>query len=236
MRRSAWLDWFRLHPASPARARAFLLAAAFIPLLLGGCELAQKQEQFHQFNNDGIDLYKKGSYGEALEDFQFALKFGPQDPNLLFNIGQCYDRLNQPDKAETYYKQCLAASVNHAECRHALAALMYRTGRSAEADAMIQDWLAAEPKLAAAYADDGWRLRLSGDTERARARFWQALHLDSHNVRALTELGILHEDQLRPDLALPLYKLALQYDPDNSELKININRLMANKTSKPLPD
>src|ERR1700733_13072948 len=108
-RRNTWIDCFQTHPPAPVCPPAFLLAAVLILPFFSGC-VTQNQEQFHQYNNDGVELYKKGSYREALEDFQFALKFGPQDPNLLFNIGQCYDRLSQSDKAENYYKQCLVTS------------------------------------------------------------------------------------------------------------------------------
>jgi tetratricopeptide (TPR) repeat protein len=202
---------------------------------VAGCE-TENQEKFRQYNSDGIDLFSKGSYTQALEDFQFASQLGPADANLEFNIGQCYDRLSQTDKAESYYRQCLGANGNHAECRHALAAVLYRTGRANEADNMIQDWLTAEPKLGAAYAEDGWRLHRSGDYQNAIGRCQQALHYDPHNVRALVQIGMIYEDQERPDLSLAMYARALEYDPQNRDLKANINRLKAKGIGKALPD
>src|SRR5207244_13024687 len=106
------------------------------------------------------------------------------DANLLYNIAQCQDRLNNPAKAEEAYNECLLVSANHAACRHGLALLLLRSGRRADAEKMVQAWLAAEPKLPDAYAEEGWRLRQDGDLDAAKARLQQALTLDPHNVRA----------------------------------------------------
>ena len=35
----------------------------------------------------------------ARDDFEFALQGTPNDANLLFNVGRCYDRLGNPVKA-----------------------------------------------------------------------------------------------------------------------------------------
>jgi Tfp pilus assembly protein PilF len=213
------------------------LVAAFALLLTStaGCQ-TEKEERFRQYNDDGLHLYQRADYVGARDQFEAALVLGPKDANVLFNLGQCCDRLNQAGQAENYYKQCLDIDANHAECRHALAVLLYRVGRRTDADQMIQGWLNNKPELGAAYAEDGWRLRHSGEYQQAVGRFQQALHYDPRNHRALVELGQIYEEQQRPEFALTMYSRALELNPQQPELKERINQLKAKGVGKPLPD
>src|SRR5579864_202100 len=132
----------------------FLALIAFV----GGCETTE-QERLRHFNDDGVVRFRQGDFQGARESFAEALALKPEDPNILYNLGQCYDRQGDWTKAEKYYRDCLAKSDNHEESHHALEVLLYRTGRRPEAARMIQDWLAKQPNLAGPYAEDGWRLR-----------------------------------------------------------------------------
>jgi Tfp pilus assembly protein PilF len=202
---------------------------------LGGCE-TPGQDRARPFNEDGVYLFQHHDYGNARESFEEALKHQPKDPAILYNVGQCYDRQNNTAKAESFYKQCLEQDANHAPCRHALAVLSFRTGHAKEAEQLIEDWLAREPKRADAYVEDGWRLRQEGELNQAQARLQQALDLDPRNVRALTEMGVLYEVLQMPERALALYQRVLKEDPRQTEVAERLNVLRQKKVGKPLPD
>src|SRR5262249_40406658 len=125
---------------------------------------------------------------------------------------------------------------NHAECRHALASLLMRVGRRDDAVRMVQDWLAREPKRAAAYAEDGWLWFQVGDLPRAQTRLQQALELDPHEPRALIELARVYEAMRRPDRAADLYERVLARDPKHVEVVKRLNMLRAQGAGPPLPD
>jgi tetratricopeptide (TPR) repeat protein len=99
----------------------------------------------------------------------------------------------------------------------------------------VEGWLAREPKLAEAYALDGWRLRQDGQLEEAEGRLQQALHLDPHNVRALVELGRLFEHTEFPERALVLYEWALRVSPKDEEIAERVNLLRRKGVGKPKP-
>jgi Tfp pilus assembly protein PilF len=202
---------------------------------LTGCQTAS-QDRVRLFNEDGVYLFEHGQYGSARESFEAALQLQPKDPALLYNVGQCYDRQNNPAKAEQVYQQCLQEDPNHAPCRHALALLMLRTGRRTDADQMIEDWLTREPKRADAYVEDGWRLRQDGELTQAQARLQQALDLEPNNVRALTEMALLFEVMELPERAAALYARVLNEDPRQQAVLERLNLLRAKKVGKPLPD
>ena len=202
---------------------------------LTGCE-TPAQERARPFNEDGVYLFQRHDFGAARESFEEALRLQPKDPAILFNMGQCYDRLNDVAKAEAFYKQCLEQDAKHGPCRHALAVLWFRTGHAKEAEQFIEDWLAREPKRADAYVEDGWRLRQEGELNQAQARLQQALDLDPHHVRALTEMGLLYEVLQMPERAVALYQRALAEDPRQTEVAERLNLLRQKKVGKPLPD
>ncbi len=190
----------------------------------------------HEFNEDGAHLFQRGEYDHAREEFQAALMLEPDNPKVLFNLGQCHDRLGQTRQAEQAYRESLQHDPNYPESRHALTVLLVNGGRLLEAQQMAQDWLRGAPKLAAAYAEDGWLYKQDGDPIKALKRYQQALDLDPRNERALIEMAVIYEELNYPDRALLLYQTALDYNPRQLELVKRINLLNARGVGRPHPE
>lgn len=206
-----------------------------LALCLTGCETTL-EERARDYNNDGIHLFQHGNYGGARESFQAALVLKPEDADLFFNIGQCYERQGDTAKAERYYNDCLQRLPNHAACRFALAGLMVRDGRLSESARMTADWLIREPKRADPYALDGFLWHQAGDLPRAQGRLQQALEIEPGNVRALTEMALLYEALHRPERAVVLYERVLVREPSNPEVTRRLNGLLTNGAGRPQPE
>jgi Tfp pilus assembly protein PilF len=190
----------------------------------------------NQLNNDAMHRFGKGDYHGAQESFEQALTLKPEDGNLLFNIGQCLERQGDLAHAEKWYRQCLEKSANQGDCRHALAALRFRTGRRPEAEKMVRDWLAEAPQLAGPFAESGWLLRQDKAYPQARAQLQQALNIDPHCIRALIELGVLYEDMNMPERSLVLYERALALNPQNTDISERLETLREKNVGRPKPD
>ncbi|MGF1582261.1 MAG: tetratricopeptide repeat protein [Gemmataceae bacterium] len=207
----------------------FLLFAVF------GCA-SDEQQRLAEFNEDGVFLFQRGDYIRARENFEFALtKFKPDDPTLLYNIGQCHDRMGQRKEAEKRYRECLEKDPNHAACRQALSRLLVLEGRPTEARTMIKGWLTSQPKLANAYVEDARYYQQNGDYLKAQTRLQQALALEPNNARALTQLGILYEAKNMPARARVMYERALEADPQRAYLRTRINSLIKKGIKSPMP-
>jgi Flp pilus assembly protein TadD len=208
---------------------------AALVLCLGGCT-STVDERVDFYNQDGVQLFQAGNYQNAYQDFRLALSLKPDDLNLRFNLAQCYDHLGDTKDAETLYRQCLTVVPNHAPSDHALAELLVRTGRETEAEQLIHNWMAREPKRATPYAEEAWLLRQQGNLPLAQARLQQALELDPHDIRALTELAQVYEQSDRPDRALVLYERILYVDPTNTDIAHRLDALKAKGIHEPHPD
>ncbi len=200
-----------------------------------GCAIPAN-ERVRDYSEDGVQLYRQGDYTGARQSFEAALALAPADPGLLYNLGECYDRLGDGAKAERYYRECLQRSPNHAPCWHSLTVLLVRANRKPEAVELVQGWLRREPRLASAYAEDAWLCAQGGDLPRAQSRLQQALELDPHDVRALTELGRVYEAMHRPDRALVIYERALAVDPKQEEVSGRVDFLLAKGVKRPHPE
>lgn len=214
--------------------RRMALVAAWA-LAAGACA-PESQERIRDYTQDGLSLYKKGDYVHSRETFQAALTLQPGDANLVYNMGQCSDRMGQYALAETQYQQCLQIAPNHQECRLALASLLVRENRRPEAVRMTEEWLTGQPRLAGAYAVDGWLWRQTGDWPRAQSRLQQALALDPDNYLALTELAQVYEALKRPDRAYNLYEKALDARPEQTEIRARLTALKKEGVGRPRPD
>jgi Tfp pilus assembly protein PilF len=207
---------------------------ASLALLSAGCETSV-QQKVRSYNDDGVYLFQQGEYAGARQSFQAALQLQPENVDLLYNVAECYDRQGNTAKAEETYNLCVQKAPNHARCRHALAVLLVRTGRRKQATYMVEDWLAREPKKPDPYAEDGWLWHQAGDLPQAQARLQQALDIDPHNIRALTELGLVYEDLGLPERAVVLYERALQQDPRQPDVVRRLNQLYAKGVKAPKP-
>jgi len=66
---------------------------------------AQKQEAKEHYEK-GRKLYDVGRYGDAIEEYQKVYLL-TDDPNMLFNIGQCYRLSDHPEEAVRFYRSYL---------------------------------------------------------------------------------------------------------------------------------
>lgn len=208
---------------------------AALVLCLGGCT-STVDDRVQFYNQDGVLRFQAGNYQDAYEDFRAALNLKPNDLNLRFDLAECYDHLGDTANAEALYRQCLTCSPNHGPSQHALAVLLVRGGRQSEAEQLIHNWMVREPKRATPYAEEAWLLRQQGNLPLAQARLQQALEMDPHDIRALTELAKIYEQTDRPDRALVLYQRILYIDPTQNDVAHRMDALKARGVHEPQPD
>jgi tetratricopeptide (TPR) repeat protein len=201
-------------------ARRGWIAGLF--LFVGACAPTSEQLRARELADDGVYLYQRGAYTEARTCFEAARKLRPDDPDLLYDIGRCYHRQGQRDRARDAYLLCLQRSADHSDCRHSLALLYWETGDRTACREMIEKWLNDSPQLAAAYAEHGWLLRQEGNLPLAKKRLLQALDFDPTDRRALSEFAIVCGRLGQLDVAIQMDERSLAFHPEQSEVKAHL--------------
>ena len=61
----------------------------------------------HEAYGRGAKLFSDGNFNLAKNDFKLALEYWPEDPEAWMALGNCYDELKKPKKAEECFRKSL---------------------------------------------------------------------------------------------------------------------------------
>lgn len=202
--------------------------------LLAGCN-ATHEHKVQLLNEDGRFLFSKGDFKNARDSFEMAVELQPNDPVLLYNLASCCDRMGETSKAEMFYIQCLLRNRDHTEARFGLGRLYFRQGRKEDFDRLLAEWYELQPREPYPYVLDGWRLRQEKAFPESQVKFQQALALEPHHPKALTELGVWFEQMELPAYAMAMYERSLDRQPDQPEVRERLDVLRSKNVGPPLP-
>jgi tetratricopeptide (TPR) repeat protein len=71
--------------------------------------------------NAGNDLFRKGDFKGAVDNYNAALESGIRNPDLFFNLANAYFRLNDIGRAVQFYEKALRISPRAADIKYNLA-------------------------------------------------------------------------------------------------------------------
>lgn len=204
-------------------------------VFLMGCA-PTSQQRFREVHKEAMQFYNQGAYPEASEHFREALALRPNDPDLIYNLAACQDKMGKKDKAEELYRKALEFDAEHQPSRLALIQRRVEDRNADLAGKMTQDWLKSSPNRAGPYIMDAKLLSMQGDLDSARSRLQQALDLEPTNTRALNALGEIYEKFDRPDRAAVLYERSLAVEPEQPIIRDKFQALRKLGVNRPHPD
>ena len=174
-------------------------------------------------------LATQRSFDVAEAELKGFIAKSPKDYPLRLASGQFYEAHNLPMDAERLYKEVIAedgTGPSGLSARNRLATLEIRSNRVAEAEPLIGEVLAANPR-----DNDALVLRASLALGRGRALdaitdLRAVLRDQPDSAPVLRTLARAHMQNNEPDLALEQYRHAVQVDPANNELRNEVADFM----------
>jgi tetratricopeptide (TPR) repeat protein len=130
---------FTAHRGKALAALAVLAALVAPPRVARGQTDAQKHEA-KEHSDRARRFYDVGKYAEAIEEYQKGYLL-TDDPNMLYNIGQCYRLTDRPEEAVRFYRNYLRRAPASAQNR-----------ADVEAKILAQEKIIEERKRVAATA------------------------------------------------------------------------------------
>ena len=168
-----------------------------------------------------------GRHQEALEVYQKALTFEPDNPDLHYNLGVVHIETGHPDKALSHFEKALVIEPEHIQALTNSAVLMQETGRSdlrplayQRLRKVLSKTVSSKEKrviggLERIYFNLGMLGMDDGNMDEAEKAFKKAIKLKPGFRSALFNLALLLNEQRRPLEALPFLNELLEYFPDH---------------------
>ena len=169
----------------------------------------------------GLKLSSQGRHGEAIAQFEQALAQEPDDPKVLFALGNTACQLGQAGLAEQFFRRVLAQDPCRTEAIVNLSNLLRVNGQYDAAIALLVPAVAREPKSPELQLTLGSAWRERGDLDRAKLHYQAALITRPDYAAALANFADLLCDEGQRDVARTLYDKAIQAEPKNAQARLN---------------
>ena len=176
--------------------------------------VAKRPENPNARNNLGLALFHAGRVGEAIGQYQEALKLQPSYPGALNNLGNALDRAGRPADAIAMYEAALSLEPRYAAAHFNLAMALDKAGRTAQALPHFEESLRMEPGFAQGRVDYGDALARSGRPAAAVEQFAAALRARPGFAEAHHGLGMALAQSGKVAQAIEEYRTALRMKPD----------------------
>jgi Flp pilus assembly protein TadD len=171
--------------------------------------------------HSGLKLSSQGRHLEAIEHFEQALAAEPDDPKVLFALGNTANQLGLAGPAEQFFRRVLTIDPCRTEAIVNLSNLLRSNGQFDTAIALLIPAVAREPRSAELQLTLGSAWREKGDTRTAKMHYQAALVAQPDYAPALSNLADMLCDAGSREQARILYDKAIKADPKNPQARLN---------------
>lgn len=159
-------------------------------------------------------LQSRGEFEEAIRIYGRVLNHHPDDADVCFQRGICYERVNLPERAIEDYQRCLEIVPAHVDALNNSGVILARIGRHEEAVTRFSELISLTPGSVLAWRNRGLCFHDLEQTERALADYNHGLSIEPNDVETLFQRGNLFLDTGQFAEAESDYTSAIDAAPD----------------------
>jgi Flp pilus assembly protein TadD len=154
----------------------------------------------------GLCLVETGDLRGALSELEASYRVNPNDPSILYALAYAQARAGDDNRAAELLSR---TESNPTQAKLIEGLIEYRRGRFAEAKALFQDVVKAQPGMAPAVAALGRLELLDHNDDEAIRLLERATRLNPSDAESTYQLGVLYDRNGRTEEAIPLLRRAL---------------------------
>jgi tetratricopeptide (TPR) repeat protein len=170
----------------------------------------------------GTVLEYNGQTGEAIHQYQEAIRLKPDYDEAHYNLGLAFFRTGQMDEAIRQYQEALRLNPDYAEAHYDLGVALDRKGQIDEAISQYQEALHLNSGLAKAHGALGVALAGKGQMDQATSEYQEALRLSPDLTVIHYDLGIALLNKGQLDEAIRQFQETIRLRPDLAEAHLNL--------------
>ena len=182
----------------------------------------------------GVAYMREQKYAEAMINLQKAKDYNPDDPRIYSTLALLYDRIGEPDKAESTFEKAISMDENNSLIRNNYGAFLCAKGRYKEAyvqyQAALENPLYTTPEYA--YTNAGLCAVRSKDLKRAETEFRAALQKNPKFSIALFQMAKLSYENgrmLQARAYLQRFAEVAQPGPQSLWLSIRVEKALGDQ-------
>jgi len=169
------------------------------------------------WNNLGVLATREGNVGQAVENFQRALKINPHHLLSLQNLGNAYRLQKRWEDARETLERALAVSPEDAEANYSLGMVFAQTNDTAKAYGYLQQALKARPVYPEALNNLGILFLVTHRRDDAVASFEQCIRVAPAFDQAYINLARVYALEGSREKARGVLSDLLQQHPDHPQ-------------------
>ena len=154
---------------------------------------------------DGVELFKRQQWKEALDMFQEAAAISPKMPECYYYAGRASEKLGDGDRALDEYGKALALRPDYPEAHMSLGVLYARRNDTEQALDHLRQAVLGNPDLADAHYNLALVLAGAGKPVEAERELMDAIAIAPGNLDARVLLGNVLAQQGLPARAAEAY-------------------------------
>jgi Flp pilus assembly protein TadD len=187
----------------------------------------------HQVDK-GLIYFNEGKYQEALNEFEVAAIFRPNDPIVYIYLGNVYTAVGMFDLAELEYRVAIELDPENPGYINNLANTFHARGMYDEAITLYKQALEFAPENKEFHKNLANSYYGAGEFVLSIEEFEKVLLLDNSDTEALirisdahNELGIVYGKAGQYDLAIEEFNKAVSLNPGSAESHANLGNAYA---------
>lgn len=163
-----------------------------------------------------LDLFKKAEYEKAIEAFNRLLEKDKNNPNILNNIGLCYMKIADDERASEYFIKSLSFNPKAVQTYVNLAEVYYRNDNIPEGINLLENGVTLMPgEIALKHYLSRFYLK-DCRYDLAMTELFEILDIDENNLDAYWDLGNIQFELGDYESAVENYENVLEHITTNA--------------------